>query len=78
MLIYEHILVSLLVNWSVAQASAMKTRFLDLHIANFQLGLKKRTGVFERREQSDTLGAARLILHCSLSVPPVPQRGCSN
>lgn len=71
---YEYISVSLLVNWSVAQASKMKTGFLDLPIAKFQLGLVKRTAVFERREQSGTLGAARLILHCSLSVPRPTER----
>lgn len=69
MQIYEYILVSLLVNWSTAQGNAIKTCFLDLSIANFQLGQMKRTAVFECREQSSTLGAARLILHCSLSVP---------
>lgn len=78
MQMYECILFSSLVNWSVAQGNPIKTRFLDLSIATFQLGHMKRTAAFECREQSATLGAARLIPHCSLSVPPVPQRGCSN
>lgn len=43
--------------------------FLNLSITNFQLCQMKRTAVFEWSEQSATLGAPRLILHCSLSVP---------